>query len=457
VQTSAPLPQDVHPQAYQATGAVGPPGPQWGNPTPQPPPPPQGPSANGWGSRLAEINPPPQPPNPYDPRDPARGPVPAPRGPPSPRADQLMRPYPGQGTDNRAPPPPSRRTPPREHHPAMGPYPGTGLPQPQPPTPQLQPQGPPPSQPQRVSNPNYAGPSVLPPAPTGVNGSTALPPFGRGGSPRPEVRPLIDNRMASPKPGYPHQYHHPDISNPGGIEGGAPAPASALAAAEAAAVAGGRDAERPPSVGPKRMREWEEEPSLKKPASDENRARMEDMHHRRPSTPSGEPFRRSASEAQRIDEQRRVEEQRRTEDQRRANENYHPSEAAHHPPTHGLPPNQLPSLQQGAPPVHTPIHELPPPPPQPTKEFASDERERERERSDHPPPTPVGEPERAARKIDVDEDYDDDAEDDKKASIIVATSAPGPSPGEPKASSPTGVNGHANGLANGQPKIETSA
>merc|ERR1711939_411658 len=39
VQTSAPLPQDVHPQAYQATGAVGPPGPQWGNSAPQPPPP----------------------------------------------------------------------------------------------------------------------------------------------------------------------------------------------------------------------------------------------------------------------------------------------------------------------------------------------------------------------------------------------------------------------------------
>merc|ERR1711900_132061 len=159
---------------------------------------------------------------------------------------------------------------------AMGPYPGPGL---------SQPPGPPPPPPQRVSNPNYAGPgaSVLPPAQTNMNGSGpgALPPFGRGASPRPEVRPILDNRMPSPKSGYPHQQqqqypHHPDISNPGGIEGGAPAPASALAAAEAAAAE--RNGDRPGSVGPKRMREWEEDTSMKKPASDENRARLDDMH-----------------------------------------------------------------------------------------------------------------------------------------------------------------------------------
>merc|ERR1712093_367019 len=296
VQTSAPLPQDVHPQAYQATGAVGPPGPQWGNSAPQPPPPgpPLGPPANGWG-RLAEINPPPHPGNPYDQRDQARGPGPIPPPPPraqSPRQPEQMRPF-----ESRLPPGPSpggpsgpsgRRTPPRDHHAAMGPYPGPGL---------SQPPGPPP--PQRVSNPNYAGPgaSVLPPAQTNMNGSGpgALPPFGRGASPRPEVRPILDNRMPSPKSGYPHQQqqqypHHPDISNPGGIEGGAPAPASALAAAEAAAAE--RNGDRPGSVGPKRMREWEEDTSMKKPASDENRARLDDMHHRRPSTPPRESFRR---------------------------------------------------------------------------------------------------------------------------------------------------------------------
>ncbi|KAG0652862.1 General transcriptional corepressor ssn6 [Hyphodiscus hymeniophilus] len=472
VQTSAPLPQDVHPQAYQATGAVGPPGPQWGTAASQPPPPgpPIGPSGN-WGGRLAEINPPPQPPNPYDQREPPRGPIPPPPRAPSPRQDQQMRAY--NGPDNRPPPPPPRRSPPREHHAAMGPYPGPGLPQPPPP----QSQGPPPSQPpQRVSNPNYAGPGAstpLPPTQNGMNGSApgALPPFGRGNSPRPEVRPIMDNRIPSPKSGYPHQYHHPDISNPGGIEGGAPPPASALVAAEAAAEA--RNSDRPTSAGPKRMREWEDEPSMKKPASDENRARMDDMHHRRPSTPLGEPFRRSSSEARRADERRieeqrraddqrrsddlrRSEDQRRAEDLRRANENYHPSEAAHHPPTHGPPPAHLPSMQQGPGPVHTPlhtpIHELPPPP---SKEYVPEEqREREQLLQPPPPPAPVSEPERAARKMDVDEDYDDDGDEEKKGAIV---SGPGSAAGDAKTSSPNGVHSHANGLPNGQPKVETSA
>ncbi|PBP21930.1 transcriptional corepressor [Diplocarpon rosae] len=404
VQTSAPLPQDVHPTTYQATGAVGPPGPQWGNSAPQPPPPgpPLGPPANGWG-RLAEINPP-HPGNPYDQRDQARGPgpiQPPPPRPQSPRQSEQMRPF-----DTRLPPGPAaggplggpsgRRTPPREHLANMGPYPGPGLAQP----PQS---GPPP--PQRVSNPNYAGPgsSVLPPAQASMNGPgpgpgpgpQSLPPFGRpgGSSPRADVRPLIDNRISSPKPGYPHQQqypHHPDPSTTGGIEGGAPPPASALAAAEAAAAErnGERHGERPPLVGPKRMREWEEDTSMKKPANEENRARLEDMRHRRPSTPPREPFRRGSSEARRAEEQRRLDEQRRSDDQRRAdeqrrgdeqrraNENYHPSEAAHHPPTHTLPQNHLPPMHQGTPLVHTPVHELPPPPPPSAiKEYSVDDRE----------------------------------------------------------------------------------
>jgi glucose repression mediator protein len=128
VQTSAPLPQDVHPQAYQATGAVGPPGPQWGNSAPSqaPPGPPVGPPANGWGSRLAEINPPPQPANPFE-REPARGPGPGPippppRAPSPPRQGEQMRPYPGSDRGPNGPPTlPPRRSPPREHHATMGP------------------------------------------------------------------------------------------------------------------------------------------------------------------------------------------------------------------------------------------------------------------------------------------------------------------------------------------------
>ncbi|KAM3079368.1 glucose repression mediator protein [Clarireedia jacksonii] len=283
--------------------------------------------------------------------------------------------------------------------------------------------------------------------------------------------------IASPKSGYPHQQysHHPDVSERSGIEGGAPAPASALVAAEAAVA--DRIDTRPPSVGPKRMREWEDEPSVKKPASEENRARMEDVHHRRPSTPPHEQFRRSSSEARRAEDQRRIEEQRRVEDQRRvddqrraeeqrrANENYHPSEAAHHPPPHGMQ-SHLPPMQQGPPPPH--VYEPPPQQAQPIKENPADERDHhppqqppQPPRMEQPPPpqpAPISEPERAARKMDVDEDYDDEGEEDKKGSIISAQgSAPPSATGDAKTTSPTGVNGHAaNGLPNGQPKVEST-
>jgi glucose repression mediator protein len=71
----------------------------------------------------------------------------------------------------------------------------------------------------------------------------------------------------------------------------------------------------------------------------------------------------------------------------------------------------------------------------------------------------VGEPERAARKMDVDEDYDDDGEEDKKGGIVsVAGSGPGSSSGDAKTTSPTAINGHAvNGVSNGQPKVEAPA
>lgn len=88
---------------------------------------------------------------------------------------------------------------------------------------------------------------------------------------------------------------------------------------------------------------------------------------------------------------------------------YHPSEAAHHPPTHGMA-GQLPPMQGP-----------PPPPPQ------------------------AHEPERAARKMDIDEEYDDSGEDEKK--IIHSASGPGSASGEMKNTSPAG-------MMNGGPKIE---
>jgi hypothetical protein len=61
--------------------------------------------------------------------------------------------------------------------------------------------------------------------------------------------------------------------------------------------------------------------------------------------------------------------------------------------------------------------------------------------------------------MDVDEDYDDEGEEDKKGGIVsTSASGPGSATGEAKATSPSGVNGHAlNGLPNGQPKVETPA
>lgn len=334
-------------------------------------------------------------------------------------------------------------------------------------------------------------------------GPGPLPPFGRVNSPRPEVRPIISATMPSPKTTYPNQPpypHHTDIPERSVIEGGALPPVPGLAAPEPVASADRGD-NRPPSVGPKRMREWEDEPAVKKPASDENRARLEDMHHRRPSTPprDREQFHRSSSEARRAEDQRRIEEQRlaeeqrqadnqrrvedqrraaeqRAAEQRRANENYHPSEAAHHPPTHGM--QGHPAMQQDSrpPPPHT--YEVGPPPSlprqaTPIKEVAVDERDRQQvpvsqqpslaQRMEQPPPAPtqpapVSEPERAARKMDVDENYDDDGDEDKKGGIVSAqASGPPSASGDPKTTSPPGVNGHsANGLPNGQPKVEAA-
>ena len=231
-----------------------------------------------------------------------------------------------------------------------------------------------------------------------------------------------------------------------------------------------REHERPSSVAYKRIREWEDEPSIKKPANEEKRARLDDVRHRRPSTPlQGNPYRRSPDahrfeEQRRIDEQRHAEEQRRVDDMRRAdeqrhgNEGYHPSEAAHHPPAHAIPPPHLPPMQQGPSPMPGPLHERLPP--TPAKEYPPPPQE-ERARLEHPPAPPaapqVNEPERAARKMDVDEDYDDSGEEEKKVNVGGPSSGAGPaSATELKTSTPTSAGG-LNGLMGPAAKAESAA
>ena len=347
-QNLAPLPQDVHPQAYQPPGVAGPPRPQWGVPQPTHPPPnpphmnPA--SSTDWGHRLAEIQhapPPPPPPvpappsNPYDPKEGMRSAPPPPPPPPSgltgpprpisPRIESLRH-YqePPRTTHGPAPAPVPPRRPispsPRVIHALPAKYPPP--PPPPPPPPSLAPHAGPPSSlpqlpvrttglpptsssaaaaPNRIANPNYGAPTMnpLPPAGHTTNGVAPplgpMPPYGRGHSPPPEMRSMVEDRappspsVAHHRPGYPsipppHLAPSPSgTAGGGGIAGGAPAPEAALAAAEAAA----RDRhDRTPSMPMKRRLDWPDDPpSAKKLASDENRmsTSLEDHHHRRPS------------------------------------------------------------------------------------------------------------------------------------------------------------------------------
>lgn len=229
-----------------------------------------------------------------------------------------------------------------------------------------------------------------------------------------------------------------------------------------------RDHDRPPSVGPKRLREWDEpDSSSKKPASDENRAQLNNLGHRRPSTPppGREPYRRNSSEArhmeqrrmedQRRDEQRRMDDMRRAEEQQRhGNDGYHPSEAAHHPPSHQLPSNHLPPMQQGPSPMQNILHDGPSAPGPAPKEYPPEERQA-MEHGPAPRPAPINEPERAARKMEVDEDYDDSGEDEKKG-IIATTNGSGPAStsGEMKTATPTSAG--MNGMIGPAPKVEST-
>ena len=419
-QQGAPVPQDVHPQQYQAAGVGAPPGPQWGVPGPGsmpqgPGPVPAGP-AHDWTRRLAEIQQPqpqPQPPNPYDQRDAIRAPLPQRQL--SPRQEQ-MRQYQEQHRHT----PVRRPSPPNVHHMGSNSYPGQqGLPQP------LGPPASQPSAPNRITNPNYGAPgnNVGPPQSGSHGGSGPMPPYGRGNSPLPEIRPIAEDRAPSPGPSYPHPHHyHPaPPSQPVGIAAGAPPPVAALVAAEAAAQAAARgEREERSHSGIKRMLDSEDEYKgmHKVPANGENRNRLDETRYRRPSPPDRKPSPRQRPSSPRGRQpsspirHRRSSSEDRHEEQRRVDENYHPSEAAHHPPT-------LPSMHQQQP--QQAQEHLPP-----INDTGREERSREAYES-------------AARQMDVDEDYDDEGDDEK------------PSRGS------GGRNSPQRGMMNGPTKIEAHA
>ncbi|PYH74657.1 putative transcriptional corepressor Cyc8 [Aspergillus vadensis CBS 113365] len=399
----APQPQDVHPQAYQAPGVGAPPAPQWGAPAPTGGPPPQAPAPPrqiaDWNRGINELQSQAQAQaaNGFDHRDAVRAPASLQQ--PSPRQE------PGRGFPDAMRAQPTRS--PKTTLAGPGVY---GQPH------GLQLANPPPNALDRAAAatafspatrgplpPAPPGPPAAPGGPNGPASANALPPYHRPFTPPTEVRPLRDERPSSPGSTYPHQQYHHGPSLPAGIAGGAPPPASAISAAEAAA----REREERPGSAMKRGREWEAEAGpAKKIANEESRARLDDQLSRRVTPPNrmpspGEMQRRSSSEIRR-------------EDQRRVNENYHPSEAAHHPPT-------LPSIQ------HMPPHpsggpSLPPmaessaapsngPPSGPSSAQVQVKEEPARGEQ-----APAHEP--AARKMDVDENYDDD-DDEKRASAVV--------------------------------------
>lgn len=407
----APQPQDVHPQAYQAPGVGAPPAPQWGAPAPTGGPPPQPPAPPrqiaDWNRGINEVQSQnqaqPQPANGFDHRDQVRGPVALQQ--PSPRQEP-GRAFPDGVRAPAARSPKTTVTGPGAFAPAHA---LPQLPNPPPPPHDRAPTGSTPfGSATRGPLPPAPTSAAPPTGPTGPNGAPAsagpLPPYPRPFTPPTEIRPIREERPSSPGSTYPHQqYHHgPSVPIQGasstGIAGGAPAPASAITAAEAAA----REREDRPTSAMKRGREWEGEsgPS-KKVANEETRVRLDDQVARRVTPPNrmpspGEMQRRGSSEARR-------------EDQRRVNESYHPSEAAHHPPT-------LPSIQHM--PQHATGSSLPPmndgPAPASNGPQAGAPSAQVKEEPARNEQVPAHEP--AARKMDVDENYDDDGDDEKRTS-----------------------------------------
>lgn len=98
------------------------------------------------------------------------------------------------------------------------------------------------------------------------------------------------------------------------------------------------------------------------------------------------------------------------------------------------------------------LHEPPQPSPA-SKEYTQEDRPR----LEHPPapvPLQMNEPERAARKMDVDEDYDDSGEEEKKAVPGGPTSGPASASGDMKATT-TPTSAGINGMMGPAPKTES--
>ena len=410
-----PQPQDVHPQAYQAPGVGGPPAPQWGAPAPTGGLPPQAPGLPrqiaDWNRGVGEMH---QPHvlNGYDHRDGGRTLVSAAQQ-PSPRQEQIRATY---HEPVRVPPAP--RSPKAALTVSNASYPQSHA------IPQLaSTQGPPPPPPlerpptavSTTASASYvpsarvpvvsAAPPISAAATSVPNGgamttSSTLPPYHRPFTPPGDIRPIRDERLASPAPTYPPQYHHAPPPPPpvsivhSGISGPPPPQPSILAAAEpgppaAAAAPPPPPVERDerPGSALKRVREWENAaeagPSSKRFASEESRSRLDDRILRRATSPPPPPPPSSVELQQ---------QQAAADAERRANEAYHPSETAHHPPT-------LPSIQNMQQPSSHPS--LPPMESSSNGSIKSEQQQLALEP--------------AARKMNVDENYDDEGDDEKKA------------------------------------------
>ena len=470
-QNGAPVPQDVHPNAYQAAAVNGPPGPQWGAAAPsqahhtQGPPPQLNPGRQEW-QRLADMHggqtqPPPRPMNLYEQRDVGRGQPPPHQ--PSPRPEHSRHRDSLHGAPMHRPLTPSPRA--RKAVPYRAPQSMPPAPPPQTLPPHQQ------QPPNRITNPNFGG-HTLPP--TGITtqpaslGQGPLLPYARMGSPPPEARSIMmDGQPLSPRSQAHNAHHHHQAGVPyqhygeptatNNIASGLSAPSSALAAADAAARTRDRT---PASAIPKRHREWEDHfdngNAHKRNANEESRARVEDPHLMRRGTPSVPvtpierdswgvmggpgPVQGGGTSPDAV---------RRGEEQRRANPSYRPNEAAHHPvPLSATVKQQhLSSMKDGSGADMKMDDALVKVEDQQQREHEreikreharerSGERERERERDRDRMAMRVEEP--AARKMDVDENYDDESDEAGKASA-----GPGSQKGSQKGTSVNSGSGKA--------------
>ena len=409
----APLPQDVHPQAYQPQ-MNGPPGPGWiGGPpghTSQRTPAPAPDYTNHLNAIQANPQQGGQPLQPYDQNAPRPQNLPGPPRPQSPRQEP-----PRHFADPaRGPQPPRRMSPSPKSRNAGPHYPGG-----QPSHPQHEQ---PPHQPHRIANPNY-GPQ--PPNPLGPHGAPPPPGppqhgYGRT-TPPSDNRPPMEHRPNSTGANLQQPYHHRPTSSlpPPGSMG--PGPQQGLGPME---PRDREEANRTPIPPPKRHREWEEDGSKsdeKRQRMDEHMPRMSGVHDRGPTPPGprgpppppqsqhGPPPPPPGREQQADEQGRRMPGPGSGEGPSPGG--YHGHDGAHHPPP---PPPPQSSQQQGP----------PPPPPPPNREQQAPQRspprsgftgdrgssstERERPIKDSPPTEGV------ARKMEVDEDYDDEGEDDKR-------------------------------------------